>query len=53
MKITQILTEVRQSKPLENLVESTPVKEEQKLSKQNINDFLGLGWLFVNEDEDY
>jgi hypothetical protein len=54
----QLLTEVRHPEPLENLVESIPVRDGIKLSeinpifknsKESWTDLLGLGWL-VCED---
>ena len=46
-----------QSSPLKNLVESSPVKEDEKLhleivSRQNMDarDVMGLSWIFFEDD---
>lgn len=58
IKNLQLLTEVRHPEPLENLVESMPVKNGLKLSDSSLNylttkvswmDLRGLGWLFCED----
>lgn len=59
MKNPQLLTEVKQLEPLENLVKSIPVKDEIRLSeisskihsstKFSWEDVRGLGWLFCED----
>jgi len=62
--MSQVLLELRQPKPLEILVEISPVKEGPKISsvrkkiiKQNspeisINDLIGLAWIFLDPLEE-
>ncbi|MFB5630447.1 MAG: hypothetical protein ACE5RN_02550 [Nitrosopumilaceae archaeon] len=58
MKNTQLLSQVRHPEPLENLVESMPVKDGMKLSEissmSNFSkdlwmDIRGLGWIFCED----